>query len=132
MTRLFITVLYCLTTSLIWGQTQLEMNEKANKDYQKADKNLNIIYQNILKEYNKDTTFIRNFKNAQRLWIQFRDAEMKAKYPDRESGYYGSVQPMCWSMYLTDLTNERLTKLKIWLTGIKEGDVCTGSVKVKP
>jgi hypothetical protein len=34
-------------------------------------------------------------------------------------------------MYLTELTEERIKKLKIWLKGIKEGDVCIGSVKLQ-
>jgi uncharacterized protein YecT (DUF1311 family) len=41
-------------------------------------------------------------------------------YPDREDGYYGSIQPVCWNMYLTELTQERTKKLRIWLTGIKD------------
>jgi len=107
------------------------MNQDASKQYQKADKELNATYQQILKDYSKDPVFIANFKKAQKLWIQFRDAEMKAKYPDRAAGYYGSVQPMCWSIYLTELTIERTNKLKVWTTGIEEGDVCAGSVKTK-
>jgi uncharacterized protein YecT (DUF1311 family) len=107
------------------------MNQDAKVKYQAADKELNTTYQKILSTYSKDAPFIANFKKAQKLWIQFRDAEMKAKYPDREAGYYGSVQPMCWYMYLTGLTMERTTKLKVWITGIEEGDVCAGSVKTK-
>jgi uncharacterized protein YecT (DUF1311 family) len=84
-----------------------------------------------LKEYTEDTAFIKNLKAAQRIWVQFHDAEMKAKYPDREDAYYGSVQPMCWYSYKTELTEERTKKLKIWVTGIEEGDVCSGSVKTK-
>lgn len=56
---------------------------------------------------------------------------MKSKYPDREEGYYGSIHPMCWILYLTELTEERTKKLKTWLLGIEEGDVCNGSVKTK-
>ena len=107
------------------------MNEDAIKSYQKADKELNTIYQKILKEYAEDTVFIKNFKSAQRIWVQSRDAEMKALYPDREDGYYGSVQPMCWYTSITQLTDERAKKLKIWVTGVREGDVCSGSVKTK-
>jgi uncharacterized protein YecT (DUF1311 family) len=73
---------------------------------------------------------VKNFKVAQRLWLQFRDAEIKAKYPDRAAGYYGSAQPMCWYMEGTQLTAERLNKIKVWLTGLEEGDVCAGSVKM--
>lgn len=127
MTRFFLTTIFCVTTALSFGQSQGDMNADAHAKYQKADKALNAVYQKILVEYKEDTTFIKNFKAAQRLWVQLRDAEMKAKYP--EDGDYGSVQPMCWSMYLTELTEERTNKLRVWLTGEEEGDVCRGSVK---
>ena len=74
--------------------------------------------------------YIKNLKVAQRIWIQFRDAEMKAKYPEREAGYYGSIHPMCWSIYLKELTEDRINKLQVWLTGTSEGDSCNGSVKI--
>ena len=125
---MFFCVFISLTT---FGQTQLQMNQGANSSYLKADKELNVVYGKILNEYKADTAFIKNFKASQRIWIQFRDAEMKAMYPDRESGYYGSIQPTCWSSYLTELTTERTKKITIWLVGIEEGDACSGSVKSK-
>jgi uncharacterized protein YecT (DUF1311 family) len=131
MKQQFFTLLFCLANFFCFGQTQLDLNDKAHKDYLKADKELNSIYQKILNEYRSDTAFIKNFKQAQKIWVQFRDAEMSAKYPKREEGYYGSVQPMCWSMYLQKLTEERTKDIKIWLEGIEEGDVCAGSVKTK-
>lgn len=131
MIRVFFSMILCCTTILCVAQSQAEMNQDASKKYQAADKELNAAYQKILKDYSKDPVFIANFKKAQKLWIQFRDAQMKAKYPDRPAGYYGSVFPMCWSIYLTSLTTERTTALKEWVTGIEEGDVCAGSVKTK-
>ncbi len=131
MTRSVLTIAFCFTIVFCFGQSQEEMISDATTNYQNADKELNSVYQKILKTYSSDIVFIKNFKNAQRIWVQFRDAEMKAKYPEREEGYYGSVQPMCLSIYMTDLTKERTKKLKIWLTGIEEGDVCSGSVKIK-
>ena len=131
MTRLFISIIFCVTINFCFGQTKAEMNQNANTGFQKADKELNFVYQSILKSYKSDTEFVKNLKISQRIWVQLRDAEMKTKYPDRENGYYGSVQPMCWSIYMEDLTEERTKKLKVWLTGIEEGDVCSGSVKMK-
>jgi uncharacterized protein YecT (DUF1311 family) len=125
----FLLFRFLLFSVVSYGQTQGEMNQNAKSNYLKVDKELNAAYQRILIEYKEDNTFIKNFKAAQRLWVQFRDAEMKAKFPNREEGYYGSVQPMCWFTEMTILTNERLGKIKIWLTGVKEGDVCSGSVK---
>lgn len=126
-------ILSCLlfTFSHSFSQTQFDLNETEHNKYLKADKELNGIYQRILKDYKQDTAFIKNLKVSQRLWVQFRDAEMKVKYPDRPEGYYGSVQPMCWSIYLTQLTQERINTLREWLKGTEEGDACSGSVMLK-
>ncbi|MEO7308370.1 MAG: lysozyme inhibitor LprI family protein [Ferruginibacter sp.] len=132
MTKIILTTLFCIAINFSFAQTQGELNQNAQKKYKKAETEINGVYQRILKEYSSDQVFIKNLKIAQRLWIQFRDAEMKARFPDRYAGYYGSAQPMCWSMYLTELTEERINKLKVWLTGIEEGDICSGSVKIKP
>ena len=107
---------------------------RANKDAdasKTADQELNSTYQQILKEYAADTSFISHLKIAQRLWIKFRDAELLMKYPPQTAGYYGSEQPMCEKTYLDQLTRDRIKTLKIWLDGIAEGDVCSGSVKMK-
>jgi uncharacterized protein YecT (DUF1311 family) len=107
------------------------MNKNGFNSYQNADKELNRIYQNILVEYKSDSVFIKNLKAAQRTWITFRDAELKMKFPEREPGYDGSIQPMCVSNYLEQLTKERIKTLKVWLDGIEEGEGCNGSVKMK-
>ncbi len=112
-------------------QTQAAMNQEASETYKSADAELNRVYQQIKKEYADDPAFLDALRTSQRNWITFRDSELKLKYPDREPGWYGSVQPMCESYYLAELTNERTAKLKTWLTGIEEGDACAGSVKTK-
>lgn len=112
------------------AQSQTALNMKAGSGYEKADKELNAVYQKILKEYAAQPLFIKKLKVAQRLWVQLRDAELAAKYP--ETGSYGSAQPMCESIYLETLTRDRIKLLRVWLTGIPEGDVCSGSVKSKP
>lgn len=114
-----------------YAQTQSELNETALTDYKKADLELNIVYKKILAEYKSDAAFITNLKKAQRIWLTFRDAEILIKYPKREQGYYGSIFPVCWNNYLTELTIERINKLKIWLDKAVEGDVCAGSVQIK-
>jgi uncharacterized protein YecT (DUF1311 family) len=111
------------------AQSQTAMNVNAGRNYDKADKELNAVYRKKLKEYTAQPLFIKKLKVAQRLWVQLRDAELAAKYP--ESGSYGSAAPMCESIYLETLTRERTKFLRLWLTGIPEGDVCAGSVKSK-
>ena len=131
MKRFICFTLLTFVCSYTFSQTQVEMNEAEHKNFLKADKKLNQVYQQILSEYKSDTAFIKTLKASQRLWVQFRDAEMKMMYPDREPGYYGSIHPMCWSIYKTELTNERIKKLQQWTTGQEEGDSCSSSQKIK-
>jgi uncharacterized protein YecT (DUF1311 family) len=114
-----------------FSQTQGDLNNEAQESYKKTDKELNDIYNAILSEYKSDTIFIRNLKASQRIWITFRDAELKVKYPNTDSRLYGTVYPMCVSIYLERLTRDRIKALKEWIDGIEEGDVCIGSVKMK-
>ena len=120
-----------LIASFSFAQNQVELNKDANNQFEKADKELNKIYNTILKSYRSDTVFIKNLKRSQKLWVQLRDVEMIVKFPDREHKYYGSVQPMCWSLYKAELTTRRLSELKLWVNGVEEGDVCSGTVKIK-
>jgi uncharacterized protein YecT (DUF1311 family) len=102
MKKLLLTIITLLSLTIsnqAFGQTQLEMNQEEQNKYLKADKELNNVYNQILKEYKTDTEFVKNLKIAQRIWIQYRDAEMKSKYPDREQGYYGSIHPMRKAVY---------------------------------
>jgi uncharacterized protein YecT (DUF1311 family) len=114
-----------------FAQSQGDMNQDANDKYKKADLELSTIYKRILVEYKEDTGFINNLKVSERIWISFRDAELKVKYPNSDTRWYGSVFPMCAAIYLEQLTRDRINNLKIWIEGIEEGDVCIGSVHMK-
>ena len=118
---------FCFTG---FSQTQAELNMMQYESYKKADKKLNEVYQAILKEYKSDTEFIKNLRASQRIWITFRDAEVKVKFPDREAGYYGSIHPLCISAYMEELTLDRVSTLSLWIKGAQEGDGCSGSIKV--
>ena len=135
MTKLILSMialtLICLPWSEASAQTQRDMNEDAAASFKAADKKLNSLYQKILKDYADDPVFIASFKKAQRCWITFRDAQLKMKYPDREPGYYGSIQPMLETMYLTELTKDRIKALQPWIDGVQEGDLSGGTVRVK-
>lgn len=130
--RFSLLLVILLSSSLIvFSQTQLDVNKGANDSFHKADKELNDIYKRILVDYRSDTIFIKNLKASQRLWIMFRDAELKVKFPDPDIQNYGSIYPFCVSKYLEQLTRERIQTLRQWIDGIEEGDECIGSVKLK-
>jgi uncharacterized protein YecT (DUF1311 family) len=130
--KAFLLLLACTLFSInSFGQSQAQMNQEADAAYRKADQELNRVYQQILKEYRTQTAFLQSLKTAQKLWVQFRDAEMKARYPATNSLVeYGSFFPVCYSNGLEELTKTRTKQLRLWLTGIPEGDMCNGSVKV--
>ncbi|MBC9931632.1 lysozyme inhibitor LprI family protein [Chitinophaga qingshengii] len=127
MKSVLITLLFVAGSFAGMAQSQSEMNKQAGLEYKEADKKLNTIYQEILKKYAANKTFINNFKDAQRLWVQLRDAQLKAMYPESAKSY-GSMFPVCKANYLTELTNQRTDAIRVWLNGLPPGETCTGSV----
>jgi uncharacterized protein YecT (DUF1311 family) len=131
MKTILLLLVCCLISVSSFGQAQAQLNQDADVAYQKADRELNRVYQQIFKEYRGQTVFLQSLKAAQQHWIQFRDAEMKARYPAANSQFeYGSFFPVCYSNGMEELTKARTKQLRLWLTGIPEGDMCNGSVKV--
>jgi uncharacterized protein YecT (DUF1311 family) len=125
-TLFFLAVIFY--SSFCLAQTQTEMNQDAGKSYKQVDKKLNDVYQKIFKLYSKNTLFLKNLRTSQKIWIQFRDAQLAMKYPERSPGYYGSILPICKESYLSELTSKRVKELEVWLGKPIEGDDCTGTV----
>jgi uncharacterized protein YecT (DUF1311 family) len=112
------------------AQTQLEMNERARREFEDADGRLNRLYKQILGEYRQDAAFARQLRVAQRAWVAFRDAHVKAIFPKpNPSAKYGTVYPLCRFQILTELTNARSEQLEGWAKGVDETDTCSGSRK---
>jgi uncharacterized protein YecT (DUF1311 family) len=121
------------TTLSALAQTQSTLNINSTAQFESADNELNTTYQQILKLYQDDPLFINKLRATQHAWIQFRDAELEALYPIQENENprfkYGSVYPMCYALAKTDLTRTRIKEMRNWVSGIPEGDVCSGSIK---
>jgi uncharacterized protein YecT (DUF1311 family) len=82
-----------------------------NSASKKADAELNKTYSNIhaaLKIRGNDTD-IQNLLNAQRLWLQFRDASCKAERALYEGG---SAAPTAYNACVEELTRKRTEDLK--------------------
>jgi uncharacterized protein YecT (DUF1311 family) len=110
-------------------QPQPTTDEGFCKSYAKSDVQLNKIYQKILVEYRQDKLFITKLRSAQRAWIAFTDAHIESTYPLPNA--YGSVNKMCRCQVMNELIEARIQQLKKWVDGFEEGEVCTGSVKIK-
>lgn len=110
------------------GQTQTELNEQYKQEYIVADRKMNEVYQEILLVYKEDSLFLKKLKGAQRVWIQFRDLHVESLFPEEnKQEHYGSVYPLCYWNEMTTLTKQRTEQLTLWVDGLSEGDVCTGS-----
>jgi uncharacterized protein YecT (DUF1311 family) len=112
--------------------TQAMMNACAAQEYRETDAIRLSTVRQIVKQYKSDTIFVANLWKAEAIWIKWRDAAVDVKFPGEATRHYGSVQPMCHAMYLNEITKQHIAYLKQWLEGIEEGDVCRGSVRMKP
>jgi uncharacterized protein YecT (DUF1311 family) len=114
------------------AQTQLEINDAAQKEYAAADAALGRVYTQILTEYRDDAVFVRKLREAERAWLRFRDAQVESLYPQADKRRaYGTVYPLCRLQALTALTIERTKQLNAWLDGVEETDPCAGSRRAR-
>ena len=106
-------LMFCV--SGVFAQTQMEMNTEAFNSYKKVDNELGVVYQLILKKYAKNIKFINALRASERLWIKFRDAEVKMMFPsDDPRMSYGSMYTLLYHGYLEELTRTRIQQLKLW------------------
>ena len=131
MKKLFVTliVIICVLGMVVFAQTkkpakdpckdplsQFEMNVCSRRDYEKADAELNKVYKQLmdeLAEYGNDPR--PKFREAQSLWIRYRDANC-----DSEAALYegGSIRPTIYNSCLASVTRERTKRLNELLTEI--------------
>jgi len=127
MKKVLFVLLLCLVSTLSYAQSQWDMTMESDREYKKADKELNAVYQKILIKYAKNTAFIKALRESERLWIKFRLAEINLRFPGDGRGY-GSVYPMCVNSVAEEITKKRTAELKKWLKTYEDGDVCLGSL----
>ena len=102
------------------AQTQLEMNDAANNDCQKADKALNADYNRLSRSLSPKGR--QALQKAERSWLQYRNDECRFETMSNEGG---SVLPMIYSMCLTGQTERRTAELQAQID-CEEGDLSCG------
>jgi uncharacterized protein YecT (DUF1311 family) len=89
-----VTAIVCLAASNLAAQSQTAMNQDNCAQYKQADQVLNTTYATVLKSYAQDAQVLAKFKQAQRAWIAFRDAQLEARFPKfNKQAEYGSAYP---------------------------------------
>jgi uncharacterized protein YecT (DUF1311 family) len=95
--------------------TQLELNVCAYDEFLAADKELNDVYQSLIKKEAGDKAFISKLRLAQKAWLAFRDAELEARFACADANVkvcWGSMEPMLFSYRKAELTRERTQHLQ--------------------
>ncbi|MEB0227251.1 lysozyme inhibitor LprI family protein [Pseudomonas sp. 10S4] len=98
---------------------QSTMNQCSAEQYKAADKELNVLYQQITKRLKDSPDAKKLLVSAQRSWVAFRDAECEFS----ASGVAGgSMEGLIYNQCTTHLTKVRVETFKSYLK-CEEGDM---------
>ena len=90
------------------AKTQREINECLASTYRDADRELNVFYSSLRKNF--DGEYLAKLQDAQSAWIKYRDTNCEA-----ESALYegGSIRPAVHLGCLERVTRARITELHL-------------------
>lgn len=94
-----------------------------------AQTRLNSLYQAVLAKYHDAPAQQARLRSAQQAWERYRDAELHAVYPHAgDPAYATAYTPTCHARLRLSLLRERIARLRQWLDGGIEGDLCAGAL----
>ena len=106
---------------------QMELNACARDDFKKADAELNRVYGEVRKSLEGDTLALQRLRDAQRLWVQLRDADVEARYPVPDDEDYrmhhGSIYPLLVLSARAETTRARTAWLRTHFLEREEGQL---------
>ena len=116
MKKIIFALIFSVFAVSVFAQSQMELTERAYAEFASADAELNAVYQEIRAKYAANQKILTGLRDTQRLWIQFRDAQIKVLFPVPIGGHmekgYGSMYPMLLTQFQTYLTRERTLQLR--------------------
>jgi uncharacterized protein YecT (DUF1311 family) len=112
------------TQRVPYKDTQLGMNEAADKELRAAEREMSTLVENLVSKPGASPAAVAKLKEAQASWEAYRDAQLHAMWPFPERDSYGSVYPMCVAISRTALTKLRVAELQAMLNPL-EYDACS-------
>ncbi len=101
----------------IGNETQAGANACARYKYEQADAAMNRVYRQLMAELaGFDGKDQEKLKQAQMLWVQYRDANCESEASIYEGG---SIRPAIYSHCLASMTQERTRRMKTFLAEVK-------------
>lgn len=95
--------------------TQADVNDCSRREYEKADAEINSVYQQLmssLAEGEGGDVDQQKLKQAQLLWLKYRDADCESEASIYEGG---TIRPAVYNLCLASVTRERAKRLKAFL-----------------
>lgn len=95
--------------------TQVEVNACSQRESEKADAEMNVSYQRLMsslaegEDGEKDQ---QKLKQAQLLWLKYRDANCESEASIYEGG---TIHPAIYNLCLASVTKERTERLKAFI-----------------
>ncbi len=82
MKKIILITLFFITKTFAFdcnnAMTTMDINSCMNKEFERIEKELNQVYKRQMKSLSTDTETKTALRNAQRLWIKFREADCEA------------------------------------------------------
>ena len=107
--------------------SQAELNACAAEKLALADADLNRVYRAVLERLADNGLATQRLRNAQRLWIQLRDADIEARYPVPDGGdarmHHGSIYPLLVLTAKAEATRARSAWLRRHFLENEEGQL---------
>lgn len=98
--------------------TQAEANACSRRDYEKAQAEMNAVYEQLMTELSgragKDQ---RKLEQAQSFWLQYRGANCESEASIYEGG---TIRPAIYNTCLASVTRERTGRLKAFLAEVRQ------------
>ena len=91
------------------ANTQLELNQCAQANFESADRKLNEVYHQAM-DAAGDESSRAQLRESERAWLTFRDQECARQVGPREGG--GSIWPMNLASCLEEKTAQRIRELR--------------------
>jgi uncharacterized protein YecT (DUF1311 family) len=122
--------LVCLGS--IRAESQADLNIDSFKSFKLSESRLQETIRTIRTLYKADPRLLRCLEASQQAWLVYRDKQMAMIFPllNEDPNAYGTMFSLCWSTWMTKLTNQRTAELQVWIDGIEEGEVCAGSIRI--
>lgn len=96
----------------------MQMNQCAYEEFQKEDRALNKVYNELKAKKKDDKTYLDHLKISQRLWLKFRDAELDLIFTCKDENKrlcFGSMYPLLFNTEKANITKQRTERLKSYV-----------------